>query len=161
MQPEKIIFKGGVEVHFSLDAGDTNKQVILFKCRIAPGARVPVPHFHEHFDETVYGLKGIADYTVDGNKIRLGPGDCLFIPRGTSHGFVNNTKETIEFLCYISPGVFDAGYFREIAAVVNKQGPPDIDKIKSIMKSYGLVPVLTIKHRLLFFLLRIIRTFKK
>ena len=33
----------------------------------------------------------------------------------------------------------DAGYFEDIAAVVNAGGPPDMAKVKAVMDKYGLV----------------------
>lgn len=137
---EPIIF-AGIEVHFCLDENDTNGQLTMFKCVIHPGSKVPAPHYHEHFDESVYSLKGTVTYTVDGKSIELVPGESLFIPRGVVHGFANKTNEVIEFLCTCSPGVFRPSYFRELAAVINAGGPPDMSKIKAIMQEHGLVPV--------------------
>jgi len=161
MATDKIIFKGGVEVHYALEASDTNKQHTLFKCIVPSGARTPIPHYHDGFDETVYGLKGTVYYNVDGKSIEIEPGDTLFIPRGGVHNFENRTKETVEFLCYINPGIFGAGYFHDMAAEINKSGPPDVDKLKAIMKSHGLVPVIGLKHSLIFSMIRIIKLFKK
>jgi hypothetical protein len=47
----------------------------------------------------------------------------------------------IEFLAFATPGVFGADYFKEIAAVVNAGGPPDLAKIGEVMRNHGLVPV--------------------
>lgn len=161
MSTKQINFKGGVAVHFSLDAEDTGGQLSMFRCIIQPGARTPVPHYHKDFDETVYALRGTASYTVDGRTVALQPGESLFIPRGAVHAFANKTAEPIEFLCYVNPGVFGAGYFEDIAEVINQAGPPDVDKLQAIMKRYGLVPVIDFKHAMLFALVRIIRRFKK
>ena len=141
MKSKEIIKFGGMEIHFCLEAGDTNKQLTMFKCVIASGAKIAAPHYHENFDETVYGLKGIATYTVDDKTMEIGPGDSLFIPRGAVHAFANKTDETIEFLCYTSPGVFGPDYFHDIASVINAGGPPDMVKLKEVMLSHGLVPV--------------------
>jgi len=48
-----------------------------------------------------------------------------------------------------------------MAAEINKSGPPDVDKLKAIMKSHGLVPVIGFKHALIFSMIRIIKLFKK
>ena len=160
MASEKIVYKEGLEVHFSLDEKDTNKQLVVFKCIIPPKSRVPVRHYHKKFDETVYGLRGVTTYFVDGKTLLLNPGDTIFIPRGVVHGFVNKSKETTEFICYINPGIFGAAYFRDLAEVINKKGLPDVDKIMEIMKRDGLVPVIDFKHALLFTIVRIIRFLK-
>jgi quercetin dioxygenase-like cupin family protein len=161
MSSRSIYFKGGVEVHFSLDAGDTAEQLSLFRCVINPGARTPVPHYHKDFDETVFALRGTVHYTVDDKAIELQAGNSLFIPRGAIHAFANKTREPIEFLCYVNPGIFGAGYFEDIAAVINAGGPPDVDKLQAIMQHYGLVPVIGLKHKILFAIVRLFRRFKK
>ena len=141
MKNKEIIKFGGLEVHYCLDANDTKGSVTVFKCVIHPGAKIAAAHYHENFDETVYGLSGVATYTVDGKTIELHPGDSLFIPRGTVHAFANLSSETIEFLCMINPGLLGPDYFKDIAEVINVAGPPDLAKLKAVMLGHGLVPV--------------------
>jgi len=33
---------------------------------VQPNARMPVPHYHDRWDETVYGLTGVTTWRVDG-----------------------------------------------------------------------------------------------
>jgi len=141
MSNQEIIKFGGIEVHYNLDASDTQNALTLFKCVIHPGSKIAAAHYHEHFDETVYSLKGTATYIVDGKTIELNPGDSLFIPRGVVHAFANKSNELIEFLCYCSPGLMVPDYFKDIAEIINAGGPPDMAKLKQVMLNYGLVPV--------------------
>ncbi len=141
MKNKDVIRFAGMEVHFSLDATDTGNQLTMFKCVISAGAKIAAAHYHKDFDETVYGLKGTATYTVDGKVIELGPGDSLFIPRGAVHAFANKSDEAIEFLCFINPGLMGPDYFYDIAAILNAGGPPDMAKLKDAMLHHGLVPV--------------------
>ena len=85
----------------------------------------------------------------------------MVIQRGAVHQIANKTHDTIEFLCEIRPGIFGYEYFRDIATIINVKGPPDIERFKSIMRSYGLVPVISFKQSIIFGLIRIIRMFKK
>lgn len=132
-QAKEIIKFAGLETHFYLYNTDTHDQVCLFKVVAHPGAKMGVPHYHEHFDETIFGLKGITTYTVDGKLIELGEGDSIFIRRGTVPS---------EFMCTITPGVFGPEYFREIAPILNLPGPPDVPRLKEILLKHGLVPVM-------------------
>jgi len=141
MTNKEVIKFGGMEVHYCLDANDTRSKLTMFKCVISAGAKIAAAHYHENFDETVYGLKGVATYTVDGKTIELHPGDSLFIPRGAVHAFANKSNETIEFLCYCSPGLMGPDYFKDIAEIINAGGPPDMAKLKQVMLNHGLVPV--------------------
>ena len=157
MQSKEIHFKGGIDVLFLSETADLNK----FKCIVQPEARTPVPHYHEKFDETIKGLVGITTIIVDGKTTQLSPGDSMVIQRGAVHQIANKTRNTIEFLCEIRPGIFGYEYFRDISTIVNVNGPPDIERFKAIMRSYGLVPVISFKQSIMFGLIRIIRMFKK
>lgn len=44
-------------------------------------------------------------------------------------------------LAYANPGVFTANYFKDISEIIGAGGPPDLQKLKTIMLNYGLVPV--------------------
>ena len=103
-------------------------------------ARVPVPHSHDAFDETVYGLEGIATWTLGGHKTRIGPGDVLFIPRGHVHQFENLDTQDARMLSVIAPGLLGPQYFRDIGEVVNSGGPPNVERIMEVMRRHGLRP---------------------
>ena len=141
MKYKEVIKFAGMEIHFCLDEQDTKGSSTLFKCVIPLDAKIAAPHYHEGFDETVYCLKGTITYTLDGKTIELSAGDSLFIPRGAVHGFANKGTETVEFLAYCSPGLMKPDYFKDLAEVINAGGPPDMAKVKQVMMSHGLVPV--------------------
>ncbi|MGM9507692.1 cupin domain-containing protein [Larkinella sp. GY13] len=142
MKPCEVINLGnGLEIHFCLDAADTNAQFTLFKVVIHPNAKVPAAHYHDHFDETLYSLKGSLTLTVDDQALQLRPGDHYFIKRGRIHSFTNDSDETVEILAYANPGVFTANYFKDILGVLKAGGPPDMGRLKAIMLEHGLVPV--------------------
>jgi mannose-6-phosphate isomerase-like protein (cupin superfamily) len=103
-------------------------------------ARMPAPHSHDKFDETVYGLDGVTTFTVGGERTDLNPGEALFIPRRVIHGFINEGDADARFLAVISPGLLGSRYFREVAEVLAGGGPPDIEKIGEVMRRHGLTP---------------------
>jgi mannose-6-phosphate isomerase-like protein (cupin superfamily) len=51
-------------------------------------------HRHPSYDETFFICQGSYDFRLDGELLRLGPGDVIFVPRGTPHGFVSIGPET-------------------------------------------------------------------
>ncbi len=138
---EVIDLGNGLEIHFCLDAPDTDSQFTMFKVVIHPNAKVPAPHYHDNFDETLYGLKGTLTLTVDDQMLQLKPGDHHFIKRGRVHSFTNNSSETVEILAFANPGVFTSNYFKDLLGLLNAGGPPDMSKMKNIMLEYGLVAV--------------------
>ena len=132
----EVIRIGGLELRFF----HTKHSLDLFEMTCQPDARMPVPHFHESWDETVYGLSGITVWTLDRRDIVLKPGESVFIKRGTVHAFRNDTRAPATVLSMLTPGVLGPGYFREMAALV-ASGAPDQERMKATMLRYGLIPV--------------------
>jgi quercetin dioxygenase-like cupin family protein len=137
--PETIRI-GAVELRFLQSKEETGGSLDIFEMTLQPNARMPVPHYHESWDETVYGLAGTSTWQVDGRDIEVVPGRTVFIKRGIVHGFTNRSGELATCLCVLTPGMLGPAYFREIAALV-ASGVPDPAKLKETMLRYGLVPV--------------------
>ena len=133
---------GQVSIDFLLESADTSGSVAMFEFTVPAGAKVPVPHYHEHYDETIYGLEGIITFTVEGKPIDIAQGETYFIPRGAVHGFNNFSTGDARALAVITPALLGPNFFKECAEIVNAGGPPDIEKLKKVMASHGLVPVL-------------------
>ena len=128
-----------MELRFLHAPEETNGSLTMFEMHLYPGGRMPVPHYHRDWEETVYGLTGTNTWTVDGRTFAVGPGQSLHIPRGIVHGFTNDTAETTVCLAVLTPGVLTPAYFREMAALVDG-GKPDPAKMKETMLRHGLVP---------------------
>jgi len=136
----EIIRIGALELRFLQSREDTGGSLDLFEMVMQPNARMPVPHFHESWEETIYGLAGTSTWQVDGLDVEVTPGKTVFIRRGVVHGFANRSGEPASCLCVLTPGVLGPGYFREIAALAIA-GAPDPAKIGEVMLRHGLVPV--------------------
>jgi quercetin dioxygenase-like cupin family protein len=140
-QDEKIRV-GALAVRFLVDGEESNGTVAVFECEVPANAKMPLPHSHDGFEETVYGLTGRTTYTVAGEAIELDPGDSTCIKRGVIHGFANHGDETATFLAIVSPALFGPAYFREIADVLAAAAgaPPDKDAMMAVMRRHGLTP---------------------
>jgi quercetin dioxygenase-like cupin family protein len=132
---------GNLELNFLLDGNDTEGTMVQFEMIVPPNVKVPAPHFHIDVDETLYMLEGTLTQIVGAEIRELQAGDHCFIKRGIVHGFNNLHDKPARALCTLSPANIGPAYFREIAAVINAGGPPDMQKILAIMKSHGLEPV--------------------
>ena len=135
----EIIRIGALELRFLQSKEESGGSLDLFEMVLQPNARMPVPHYHETWDETVYGLAGTSTWRVDGRDVEVTPGQTVFIRRGVIHGFANPSGEPATCLCVLTPGVLGPGYFREIAALASG-GAPDPAKIAEVMLRHGLVP---------------------
>ena len=138
----EIIQVGQIGIRFLLEAADTNGSVAMFEFTVPVGAKVPLPHSHKHYDETVYGVEGVIRFTVEGKAVDIGPGESCFVPRGAVHGFVNLKQTDAKGLAVITPALLGREFFKEAAAIVNAGGPPDLEKLRTVMAKHGLVPAL-------------------
>ena len=112
----------------------------MFEFEVATGAKVPIAHSHDAYEETIYGLEGVLTFTVDGRKTDIGPGEVLCIARGAIHRFDNFSSADTKMLAIVTPGVLGPDYFREIAAVISAAagGPPNPAAIAGVMRRHGL-----------------------
>ena len=129
-------------IDFLLETTDTNGSAAMFEFTVPAGAKAPIPHYHENFDETIYGLAGVMTFTVEGEPIDIMQGDTCFIPRGAVHGFNNLQQTDAKALAVITPAMLGPIFFKEMAGILNAGGPPDMEKIKLVMAKHGLIPVM-------------------
>ena len=139
--PREVIRVGQIEIRYLLEGADTGGALALFEATVPPNVRVPAPHRHVTYDETICELAGTCTFLVEGRELALAPGQALFIPRGAAHQFVNRHPGTVRFLAAVTPGVLRPDFFREVGALVNAGGPPDPQAIGAIMARHGLQPV--------------------
>ncbi|MGB0097633.1 MAG: cupin domain-containing protein [Solirubrobacteraceae bacterium] len=133
---------GALGVRFLIEAADSNGSASVFECYVPAHARMPAPHSHDGFEETIYGLEGVSTWTIDGETVEIGPGEAVCVARGQIHGFANHGSTDAKFLCTATPGVFGPAYFRELAEVLaaTAGGPPDLAAIGQVMRRHGLTP---------------------
>src|SRR5512145_1517300 len=109
----EIIRIGRIEIRFLLESADTNGSLAMFEFTVPAGAKVPLPHSHVRYDETIYGVEGIMTFTVDGKKVDIGPGEFCFIPRGAVHGFNNLKQADAKALAVVTPALIGPEFFNE------------------------------------------------
>ena len=133
---------GELGIRFLLEGEASGGSVSLFEFVVPAGARVPIAHSHDGYEETVYGLEGTLTWTVDGRQVDVGPGEALCIPRGVVHRFDNEHDVDARMLAIVTPGILRPEYFREMAAVVEGAagGPPDPAALAVVMRRHGLTP---------------------
>jgi quercetin dioxygenase-like cupin family protein len=138
----ETITVGQLGVRFLVEAGDSNGSAAVFECYVPANARMPAPHSHDAFEETIYGLEGVSTWTVGGETIEIGPGEAVCVPRGAIHAFENRGSVDAKFLTIATPGVFGPDYFHEIGEVLaaSAGGPPDLAAVAEVMRRHGLTP---------------------
>jgi quercetin dioxygenase-like cupin family protein len=139
--PEEIKV-GEVAIRFLVEGEQSAGSVAVFEFDVPIGARVPVAHSHDGYEETIYGLQGFLTWTLEGTPTDVGPGEALFISRGVVHHFINTRDIDARALAIVTPGVLGPDFFREVAAVLDAAsgGPPDLAAIAAVMRRHGLTP---------------------
>ena len=139
---DDMITVGEFGVRFLVEAADSIGSASVFECHVPAGSRMPAPHSHDGFEETIYGLEGTTTWTIDRETVDVGPGEAVCVRRGQIHGFQNHGDVDATFLAIATPAVFGPAYFREIAEVLaaGAGGPPDVAAIGEVMRRHGLTP---------------------
>jgi quercetin dioxygenase-like cupin family protein len=133
---------GQLAIRFLVEGDASGGSVAVFEFDVPAGAKVPIPHSHDAYEETIYGLEGVLTWTIDGEPIDVGPGEAVVIPRGIVHHFDNAGDVDARALGIVTPGVLGPGYFREMSELVEAGagGPPDLAAMADAMRRHGLTP---------------------
>jgi quercetin dioxygenase-like cupin family protein len=133
---------GSLTIRFILEGESSGGSVAVFEFEVPAGAKVPIAHSHDGYEETIYGLDGVLSWTVGERQIEVRPGEALCIPRGVVHRFDNHADADAKALAIVTPGILGPDYFRETAAVVEAAagGPPDPAELGAVMRRHGLTP---------------------
>jgi quercetin dioxygenase-like cupin family protein len=133
---------GQLAIRFLVEGEASGGAVAVFEFDVPAGAKVPVAHSHDGYEETIYGLEGVLTWTVEGAPTEVGPGEALCIRRGVVHHFDNTHEVDAKALAIVTPGILGPAYFHELAANVRAAaaGPPDLAAIAAVMRRHGLTP---------------------
>lgn len=133
---------GEMAIRFLVEGSQTAGSVAVFEFDVPAGARHAVPHRHDGYDETIYGLEGVLTWTIEGTPTEVGPNQAVFIPRGVVHGFDNCGDLDAKALAIATPGGIGPDYFREVGAILDAAagGPPDLAAFAAVMRRHGLTP---------------------
>src|SRR5512133_1182794 len=133
---------GELAIRFLVESEESGGSVAVFEFTVPAGAQVAAAHSHDGYGETIYGLEGVLTWTVEGVAVDIGPGEALFIPRGTVHHFDNTHDVDATALAVVAPGLLGPDYFREVAAILDGAagGPPDFAALGEVMRKHGITP---------------------
>lgn len=73
----ETIAVGALGVRFLVQADDSNGSAAVFECYVPANSRMPAPHSHDAFEETIYGLEGVSTWTIDGKTVEIVPGEAV------------------------------------------------------------------------------------
>jgi mannose-6-phosphate isomerase-like protein (cupin superfamily) len=138
-------FRGrGNTIVFKVTGADTGDAYSLSEVWVDPGAGVP-PHIENLYDELLVVLEGSFRIDVAGTVRDCGPGEAVFVPRGTPHSIYNAGPVRGRGLGIQSPGGLFERYAEEAWEAIPdprtpppESAPPDFAKVASAAARYGI-----------------------
>ena len=134
---------GDLTIRPRIEGHESGGTVAIHEFDVPAGSGLLLPHSHDDYEETIYGVAGTVTFTIEGAPTEIGPGVAVCIPRGAVHSFANTGVDDATALAIVTPGILGADYFREVKEVVDAAagGPPDLAALGEVMRRHGLTPV--------------------
>ena len=98
----------------------------------------PPPHVHRERDETFYVVEGRYTFVRGTDEIEVGPGQVVFVPRGTRHYFRTLVSPSRTLIIIAPAGLED--FFREMGARIAAGATP-LEAMTALSASHDSHPV--------------------
>ncbi|WP_035864112.1 cupin domain-containing protein [Cryptosporangium arvum] len=100
--PLKLLNGGQEQGRVKVTGDRTDGRLGLLELYVAPGFG-NIAHAHGDEDEAFYVESGEFRFVNGSTQVDAGPGDFVYIPRGTRHAFKNMTDDTGTLLVFYTP----------------------------------------------------------
>lgn len=124
----------GATIRFLCRKEDTDGAWSIME-NVVPRDAGPPAHRHP-WGEGYYVIAGGIEFTVEGERYALGPGDFLYAPANTTHAFRGMSDQPARMLVLDAPAHAE-GFFQEVCAEVHSV-PQDLHKLPTIGARHGL-----------------------
>ena len=121
------------QITFMLSGADTFGQLDLVENEFGYLGGLPI-HIHRQQDEIHYILKGQLRYQIGEEIFETKSGDCVYIPKGTPHAWINLQQETARIIGILTPGGSE-GFFQTMSSLPAEQ--TDSQSLAKLAEDYG------------------------
>ena len=138
----KRLWVMGEHVSYLATAAQTGGQFTAVELITAP-AGGPPPHVHVAGEEIMYVIDGRHEVLLDGRTDIAGPGDMIYVPRGTRHRYSNIGSQPGKMLSIHTPGGFEK-FFDECGVdaanhpTAPQLPPPPPEAIEALLARHGM-----------------------
>jgi mannose-6-phosphate isomerase-like protein (cupin superfamily) len=133
----------GMLIKFKAVAEETGGEYSLFEATVPPQVGAP-PHIHHQEPEAFYVLEGVFEIIKGDGVVRASAGDCVHVPKGVAHGFMNVGQEPARLLAILTPGGWHEQLFAALGEPAKTEtlppppaGPPDAQRMAETARRYG------------------------
>jgi mannose-6-phosphate isomerase-like protein (cupin superfamily) len=129
----EVVDVAGVRHLFTLTGG----RLGLERFELAPDTVGARPHVHHEHDEYFYVLGGRLTVDTEHGPVELGPDDLVAAPRGSVHGYRNESSDVAATaLCLYTPPGYEQ-YFRDVHAAVAAGSEPTAELLAGLRSRYA------------------------
>jgi quercetin dioxygenase-like cupin family protein len=107
---------------FLVTGEESGGSMFAVDCVVGAGGGPP-PHRHLAEDELFYVFEGSISFTMGDHTRSIGPGESAFVPRGTTHTYVNTSDTDARMIAVYTPSGME-GWFREVCTPVTDESAP-------------------------------------
>ena len=125
----------GVQYRTILTSADSGGALSITDC-VSPSNSGPPRHIHHDADEAFVLMSGDCEFVIGSRRFTRGPGQTVFVPRGSEHTFRVVSDIPSRHLTILTPGGFEH-FFHEMAAG-GFRIPQDMPTIAEIAARYHL-----------------------
>jgi mannose-6-phosphate isomerase-like protein (cupin superfamily) len=125
---------GGVTIVIRASSSQTGGAMTVFE-EIAPLVDTRL-HVHAHEDELFHVLEGEHEFRRGDERILVGPGELVFLPRRVPHAHRRVIPGRGRLFGVATPGGFD-GFFRMLAHAERDGAPPE-ETFAAASARYGI-----------------------
>lgn len=122
----------GSTIHVLLERDGTGGDMGMFTTQSAAPGGPPV-HVHDDAGEALFVLEGRAEFLAGENRVTLGAGEVVFVPRGVEHTFHFPDETGGKLLVIVTPGGFESFF----AATRHLKLPDQLDEFNEISAEFG------------------------
>jgi mannose-6-phosphate isomerase-like protein (cupin superfamily) len=129
----------GDEITFLITGEETGGAVFMAELSVPP-AGGPPPHIHHREDESFYVREGTLAIRMGDRTVNAGPGDFVYIPRGTVHCFKNTGNGPAKMLVTFTPAGMEKFFEEAFHPVGDRSAGPPLLNEEILARLIGAAP---------------------
>ena len=110
---------------FKTTAKDTGGSLSICEFELGGWESGPVLHLHTDIDEAFFVSRGYLEAQLGEDRVAIGEGGFLWVPRGTEHTFANAGPDPVHVLALATPGGIEDLFAEQYEYLTSLDGPPD------------------------------------
>ena len=92
---------------------------------------------HTDIDEAFFVSRGSLEAQLGEDRVAIGEGGFLWVPRGTAHTFANAGPDPVHVLALATPGGIEDLFAEQYEYLTSLDGPPDLAVLDEMSQRHG------------------------